>query len=290
MQRDQMTANPQNRGNKRTIRNLAIFAVVVLASGWLGYGLDRLMNNPPSQQLGLLLFLIAPLGTALLLRAFAGDGWKDFGLWPAFKGNGAWYAVSLLIYPLGAAFVLGIGGALGLVTFPNFSLGLLLPVFAMGLLPSFVKNIFEEFAWRGYLAPKINSLGLNDYAGYVIVGLIWSGWHIPYWLFYLGNVQIQASTAQDLATFVPAAMMGIITASIAYNEIRLLTNSVWPALLMHTVGNALIDVLVVQGFIKIATGMGFLVSPTHQSLLTMVFFLLAGIWLRRQRARKQSVD
>jgi membrane protease YdiL (CAAX protease family) len=279
--------NLQNQNNKRLIRNLVIFTAVVLACGWLGYGLDRLMNNPPSQQLGLLLWLIAPLSAALLLRAFAGDGWKDFGLWPAFRGNGIWYAASLMIYPFGAALVLGLGSALGLVTFPNFSLSRLLPVFAMGLIPSFVKNIFEEFAWRGYLAPKINSLGLNDYAGHVIVGLIWGGWHIPYWLFFLGNAQIQAATAQGLATFVPAAILGLITASIAYNEIRLLTNSVWPALLMHTVGNALIDVLVVQGFVKIAAGMGFLVSPTHQSLLTMVFFLLAGIWLRQQRVKKQ---
>ena len=38
---------------KRTVRNLVIFTVVVLASGWLGYGLDRLMNNTPSGQQGL---------------------------------------------------------------------------------------------------------------------------------------------------------------------------------------------------------------------------------------------
>lgn len=278
----------QNQSNKGKVRNLAIFAVVVLASGWLGYGLDRVMDNPLTQSLGMLLWLIAPLGTAVLLRAFAGDGWKDFGLWPAFKGHGVWYAVSLLIYPLVAVLVLASGDVLGLITFPNFSLSLLLSVFATGLVPAFIKNIFEEFAWRGYLAPKIASLALNAYVGHVIVGLIWGGWHIPYWLFYLGNVQIHAAAAQGLATFVPAAILGIITVSIAYNEIRLLTNSVWPAVLMHTVGNALIDVLVAQGLIKIATGMGFLVSPTHQSLLTMVFLLLAGLWLHQQRVRKQG--
>jgi ABC-type spermidine/putrescine transport system permease subunit I len=64
----------QNPEHKRTVRNLVIFTVVVLASGWLGYGLDRWMNNPPAQQPGLLLWLITPLITALLLRAFAGDG------------------------------------------------------------------------------------------------------------------------------------------------------------------------------------------------------------------------
>ncbi len=277
----------QSRDNKRTIRNLAIFAIIVLTSGWLGYGLDRLMNNPPTQQLGRLIWLIAPLITVLLLRAFAGDGWKDFGLRPAFKGNIIWYGVSLLIYPLVAVLVLTIGGLLGLVTFPNFSLSLLLSVFAMGLIPSFLKNIFEEFAWRGYLAPKVNLLALNAYVGHVIVGLIWGGWHIPYWLFVLGRAQIQASAGQDLAAFIPMAILNISVASIAYGEIRLLTHSVWPPVIMHTVGNALIDVLIARGLIRIATGMEFLVSPLQSSFLTLVFLLWAGIWLHQRRVRQQ---
>jgi len=103
----------QNPEHKRTARNLVIFTVVVLASGWLGYGLDRLMNHPPTQQIGLLLWLITPLITALLLRAFAGDGSKDFGLRPSFKSNAIWYTASLLIYPLVAVLMLAIGGGRG---------------------------------------------------------------------------------------------------------------------------------------------------------------------------------
>jgi membrane protease YdiL (CAAX protease family) len=278
-----MTAPAPNR--ERTIRNLIIFTVVVLAIGWLGYGLDRLMNNPPAQSLGLLIWLIAPLITALLLRAFAGDGWRDFGIGPAFKGNGVWYAVSLLVYPAGAGAVLLVGSVLGLVTFPGFSLNGLLSVFALGLLPAFFKNIFEEFAWRGYLAPKVSALGLNDYVGHVLVGLIWGAWHIPYLLFLLDRATFQAATTQSLATFIPMAILGLVAASLVYGEIRLLTQSVWPPLLMHTIGNALVDVLVVQGFVTIAPGMDFLVSPGHQSILTTLFFLLAGIGLRQWRAR-----
>lgn len=70
---------------KRMIRNLVIFTVVVLASGWLGYGLDRAMNNPPEQRLGMLLWLVLPLITALLLRAFGGrgNGWPRRDRLPA---------------------------------------------------------------------------------------------------------------------------------------------------------------------------------------------------------------
>lgn len=280
----------QNRENKRTVRNLVIFAVVVLASGWLGYGLDSMMNNPPEQQLGLLLWLITPLFTVLFLRAFAGDGWKDFGLRPAFRSNALWYAASLLIYPLVAVVVLMIGGMLGLVTIPNFSLSLLLSVVAMGLIPSFIKNIFEEFAWRGYLAPKVSSLGLNDYVGHVIVGLIWGGWHIPYLLFLIDPSVLKATTTQSMAIFIPSMIVGLIAASMVYGEIRLLTNSVWPPVLLHTIDNALVDVLILQSVFKIVPGMDFLVSPAPQSLLTTVFFALIGIGLHQLRIRKQLID
>jgi membrane protease YdiL (CAAX protease family) len=277
--------NPQNQDDKRTVRNLAIFAGVVASSGWLGYGVDRLLNAPPTVQPGLLLWLIAPLVTVLLLRAFAGDGWKDFGLRPAFKGNVIWYMVSLLIYPSVGALVLLIGGIFRLVTFPNFSLVLLFSVFRMGLIQSFVKNIFEEFSWRGYLTPKISSLALNAYVGYMITGLIWGSWHIAYWIFILGSAQIQLATGQNLTTFIPLAILNLMVVSIFYGELRLLTNSVWPAFIMHTIGNALIDPLITQGLVHLTTG-SFL-APLYQAILTPVFFLAAGIWLHQHRMRKQ---
>lgn len=280
----------QNPERKRTIRNLMIFTGVTLISGWLGHGLDRWMNNPPDQQLGLLLWLIAPLLTALLLRALAGDGWKDFGLRPSLQGNVVWYVVSLLVYPVVAGVVLGIGGALGLVTAPKFSFSLLLSVFAGGLLAAFVKNIFEEFAWRGYLAPKVYSLGLNAYIGHAVVGLIWGCWHIPYLLFLLDPALIQATTTQSMATFIPWAIVNLVAASIVYGELRLLTNSVWPPLLLHTIGNALVDVLVVQGFVRLAPRTDWLTSPGHQSLLTMVVFALIGIGLHQFRVRQQRMN
>jgi len=281
----------QNLKEKRTIRNLVFFTVVVLASGWLGYGLDKLMNNASGQRgLGMLLWLITPLITALLLRAFAGDGWKDIGLRPSLKGNLIWYAVSLLIYPLVAALILVIGAVLGLVTAPNFSLSLLLSVFAAGLVVAFIKNIFEEFAWRGYLAPKVSSLGLNAYVGHMIVGLVWGCWHIPYLLFMLDRTVVQATTTQSMATFIPLAIVNLVAASIVYGELRLLTNSIWPVVMLHTVGNALVDVLIVQGFVRIVPGTDFFVSPGHQSLLTMSVFALIGIVLHQIRVRKQLSD
>lgn len=283
--------NMQDQRNGRAIRNLAIFVILVLASGWLGRGLDELMGNPSTESLGMLLWIITPLGVTLLLRTFGGDGWKDFGIKPNFKGNGMWYMVAILVYPLLTAMVLIIGGSLGLITFPNFSLntlGLLLQTFALGLLPQFIKNIFEEAPWRGYLAPKVYSLGLNDFVGHAIVGLVWGAWHIPYYLFFLDRAILSNFTTLDVAVYIPLAIGVMVSWAIVYGEIRLLTNSFWPAVLMHMVEDAFLIQLFTGNHIQITPGTDWLVSPMN-GLLMSLFFIACGVGLRQVRRRKLSV-
>jgi hypothetical protein len=54
--------------------------LVILASGWVGRGVDLLIGSTETETLGMLLWLITPFPLSLLLRAFGGDGWKDFGI------------------------------------------------------------------------------------------------------------------------------------------------------------------------------------------------------------------
>jgi hypothetical protein len=280
--------NIQDHSKRTTIRNLLIFILIILASGWLGRGLDRLMGNPSVESLGMLLWIITPLAVTLLLRTFGGDGWKDFGLKPNFKGNRIWYAVALLVYPVLTALVLIIGSALGWITFPNFSpdtLGLLVQASALGLLPQFIKNILEEAPWRGYLAPKVYSLGLNDFVGHAIVGLVWGAWHIPYYLFFLDQAYLQEFTTLNLGIYIPLVMIVYISWAIVYGEIRLLTNSFWPAVLMHMVEDAFLIQLIVGDHIQIMPGRDWLVSPMNGLLMALLFIVL-GIGLRQIRKGK----
>jgi len=283
--------NIQNQSNRTTIRNLAIFIIVVLAIGWIGRGLDVLMDNPASEGLGILLWIIMPLGASLLLRAFAGDGWKDFGIKPNFKGNASWYVVALLVYPVSTACILIIGSGFGLITFPNSSLstlGLVFQAFALGILPHFIKNIFEEAAWRGYLAPKVYSLRLNDFVGHLIVGLVWGAWHIPYYLFFLDQAVLSDFTTLNLTTFIPLAIVVTISWAMVYGEIRLLTKSIWPAVLMHAVEDALLITLIADHYIQILPGTDWFISPMS-GLISVIFFLAIGVGLRQLRKRKMSV-
>ena len=281
--------NLQNQSNRRIIRNLVIFTIFVLAIGWIGWGLDLLMGTPlASEGLGILLWIASPLVLSLLLRTFAGDGWQDFGIKPNFKGNVSWYVVALLVYPVATAFILGIGRGFGLITFPNPSLGALgmfFLVFALAFPRNIIKNFFEEVAWRGYLAPKVYSLGLNDYVGHLIVGLVWGAWHIPYYLYYLDRAVLQDFTTLNLAMYIPLAILVGISWAFVYGELYLLTNSIWPAVLMHTVEDALLFTLVLDGHIQILPGTDWLISPMN-GLICVIFFLGIGIGLRQLRIRR----
>lgn len=280
-----------DRSNRATIRNLLIFTAVVLAIGWIGRWLDVVMGNPAKEGLGILLWLIVPTGIALLLRAFAGDGWADFGIKPNLRGNAVWYLVALLVYPVLTALALGIGGGLKLIKFPSLSLGtvgLILQSFAFGALPQFVKNIFEESAWRGYLAPKVYSLGLNDYVGHVLVGLVWGAWHIPYYLFFLDRAILQDFTTLSVAVFIPVSIVVMIAWAIVYGEIRLLTGSIWPAVLMHMVEDAFLNQLFTKKHISIVPGTDWLVSPVN-GLIGIILFVAVGVGLNRYRKTRRQV-
>ena len=277
----------KSQSNKHTVRNLAIFTFLVIALGWLGRWLDSLMGSAPSQEgLGLTIWIIAPLGVSFLLRAFAGDGWKDLGIRPSIKGNVLWYAVSILVYPICITLILVIGLALGAVSFPEFSSdkwGLFVQAFALLIFPQLLQNIFEEFGFRGYLAPKLYKLRLNIFVANVIVGLIWGIWHLPYFAF------VTSYAAQTPTTLIPLFLTGTIAASIVYGEIRILTNSVWPAVLMQTAGGAFVGALVLNDLIQVTRGMEFLFAPVLEGGLCIVLFALVGVGihiLRRNRVMK----
>lgn len=285
-----MDCQQRNRG--RAIRNLVIFVVVVLAIGWVGRGLDVAMGSSESESFGMLLWLIVPAAAALLLRAFGGDGWKDFGVCLNFKGNAPWYATALLVYPVVTVLVLLLGRGLGLVMFPDASVSALLLVlgtFALGLVPQFVKNIFEEIAWRGYLAPKVYSLRPNVLVGHIVVGLVWGAWHIPYYLFFLNRSILQDFTTLNLAVFIPLSIVVMISWAFVYGEIRLLTNSFWPAVLMHMVEDALLNQLFTEGHIRIVPGTDWLVSPVN-GLIGIILFVAVGIGLYQVRKRRTLVS
>lgn len=88
-----------------------------------------------------------------------------------------------------------------------------------------------------------------------------------------------------MTTFIPLVFIGLIAVSIVYGEIRLLTNSVWPAVLLHTIGNALFLILLMQDYIEITDRAQFLFTPGQEGILITVLFILIGILIYRRRRK-----
>jgi len=65
----------------------------------------------------------------------------------------------------------------------------------------------------------------------------------------------------------------------------LLTNSLWPVLLMHAIEDALVNPLLVEGFVKVKPEAEFFFSP-GVSVLVIIFFITIGIFLHKLRHEK----
>lgn len=275
---------------KLTVRNLIIFIVVAIAIGWVGLWLNRMLAaEAPGQNLGMLLWLVVPALTGVLLRAVAGDGWADAGLRPALKKNLGWYGFALLIYPASIALVLGLGyvtGAVSLARLASLGAGTFAGLVGVALLADFVKNLFEEFAWRGYLTPRLDSLGWGVGASSVLVGVIWGAWHAPYWIGFLALADFEAYTSLNLAVFVPLAFVAFIPAAFAFGELRRVTGSVWPTVVMHTMGNAIILTLLLNRLIEFRSGLASaLFTPGMEGLLIIVLWTAIGVGIYGKRKR-----
>lgn len=273
---------------KQAVRNLVIFVLVSASIGWIGLGLNRLMANAaPGQNLGMLLWLVVPALTGLLLRTVAGDGWSDAGLRPALSKNLGWYGFALLIYPACIALILGLGyvtGAFSVAGFSSLGLGRFGSLIGAALLGGAVKNLFEEFAWRGYLTPRLDALGWTPWANAVLVGVAWGAWHLPYWFGFLALADLKAYTSLNPTVFVPLATVAFVPAAFAFGELRRVTGSVWPTIVMHTVGNAVILTLLLNRLIEFNSGLASaLFTPGMEGLLVMVFWTLIGAGIYRRR-------
>ena len=267
---------------KQTVRNIIIFAILVNGLAWLG---SVLGGDPTAPGPGFLVWATAPIVSALVMKLLLRDK-VSLGFKPAFKGNGRWYALSILAFPLAISIVLGLGLLLGASAISNFTV----PAFVTAMIPLavtfFIFAFFEEVGWRGYLAPKV--YGLNDgLLGHVLVGVIWASWHLPYLR------ELWAHTSEGLVTLLPRIILGTIVFAVVYGEIRIRTGSVWPAVLMHWIGNTYANTLLTgsagEEFVTFVLGKEWLGSFGVAGVLVIALFgLLGGVLYLKRRGRRET--
>lgn len=277
----------------KNIRNILIVALFTVGGGWLGIWLNQVTGNtqPPMQSLGVLVWLTTPALAGILLRAFGGDGWKDAGFGLALPSGWIWYLVSILVYPLAALLTFGLGALLGVVHADGFAaqgFGAYLSAAGVMLVGSLMKNIFEEFAWRGYLTPRLEAARVPPMLNHLIVSLLWMTWHLPYYFYYLDRQTLNSAITVSLPVFLLMGYIVMFPTAILFGELRLISKSIWPVFILHNVINALSMPLLINGFIHVDGPLGTILTPTNEGLFVSLLFGLVGWMLYQQRMKQGS--
>ncbi len=256
----------------KVARNITIFYIGTLLIAIAG---GIIMNS--GQEAGGLLFILSPLVMVLIVRFLLGDGWKDAGLRLNFKNNWGWYLFALLLYPVVFTLVIAINVLLGFTTLTmtiSELLSLLLAGFVIQLIPRMLFALSEEWGWRGYMEPRFTLLGIPDLPRYLLVGVLWGIWHFPL-------ILSTDYTSIPLLVFLPLFMIGTFLLAIIFGQMRKSSGSVWPAVLMHGMGNTL-GFAILEGNL-IAYNNELLGNIVPGSItITIIYGLIAYLVLRRR--------
>ncbi len=275
----------------KIIRNIIIVALFTVGGGWLGIWLNNVTGNtmPPMQSLGALVWLTTPALSGIFLRAFGGDGWKDSGFGLNLISGWKWYLATILIYPLAALLTFGLAALFGIASADGFAAqGFAAYLSAAGAIfvGSLMKNIFEEFAWRGYLTPRLEAAKVHPMLNHFIVSLLWMTWHLPYYYYYLDRATLNSAISTSIPVFLITGYIVMFPTAILFGELRLLSKSVWPVFILHNVINALSMPLLINGFIKLNGPLGFVFTPSNEGVITALLFGIAGWMLYQYRMKK----
>jgi len=258
---------------------LLVFIVIVLSSGWIGVLVNRLLGIPDSMDsAGAAIWIATPLLAGIVmgltdpsLRRSYIASWKP--------GRLRAYGVALVVFPLSFAAAIAVGWPAGWLD-PS-GLGAFTGVMVAAAVGTLGKNVFEEGAWRGYLAPALRGRGLPDPWVWVISGTVWAVWHYPYYLFLFDESLTRA--VWDVPPVVYATL-GIVIMNLwapLFTELRLLSGSFWPGVIAHSVAN-LSQLPLAYGGLPIESGKHLIVSPLA-GLIPNAVVLGAGLllWARR---------
>jgi len=271
----------------------AIFSVLVLMLSVGAALLIRFLELTPG--LGMWsLWSITPTVAALIMllvvtrEGYSKEGWKSLGLhrlglsvwWIAFGATLLiTVAASAIVWatPL-ASFVVPEGGIIDPILSFFIFFGMSVVWFALA----------EEIGMRGYLQPRLMSLGRTP--ALLVVGLVFATWHMP--LIFLAPA-VNFPTG-NLLLFFPLFYGTIVAASFFFGYLRIYTGSTWPASIAHAVHNAAWNIL---GAVTLITAAPVLVNVYlvgDFGILILIGTLFGAIWvghmLRRGMDEAQEAE
>jgi membrane protease YdiL (CAAX protease family) len=183
------------------------------------------------------------LGVLLMLLVVTRDGysakgWADLGLGRlGLSGWGLALLAPLFILLLSYGIVWSLGIATLNVPAEAGSLfGFILNGMIDGLVFGTIFALGEEVGWRGYLLPRLLSLGPTR--AILLSGLVHGIWHFPM-IFLTPTYHSEGNRL----IVIPLFVLALTVAGVLYGYLRLTTNSLWPVALFHGAWNTVWTVL-----------------------------------------------
>ena len=234
---------------------LVFFALVALGSG-VFQGLLLRTGKPIGESPWLVYGLMWTPGVAsIVCRLALREGFKDVSF--RIGGVRGWKAIGFgwLLPPVFGSVVYGLAWATGLASFgvpaladvglsalgqpARFATLLGITLTLVSALSLF-SAAGEEIGWRGYLLTRLIEAEVPRPV--LVSSLVWALWHVP--LILSGQYAAGPNRILSAATFV-ATVVGL---GFTMAFLRLTTGSVWPAIVLHGVWNA-----VIQGAFDVST-------------------------------------
>ncbi|MFC3818817.1 CPBP family intramembrane glutamic endopeptidase [Planomonospora venezuelensis] len=277
--------------------NFAVFSAVAVGGGWLFAAMDRAtgeavgtgsVTSTSGGTNGQGLWIAVPALTALALHFLSRDGAGPLGLTPRFAGRVRWFGFAAGFSLVTTAVAVAAPAATGVATFsaaPSAGAPSLPVAFATTLGFLVVKNLLEEFIFRGYGTRTAMALGLRGVAPHLLVGLVWGLWHLPLYTVWMSQEDFRRSTSLPWALYLPFFFAGIMALSVLYGEMRVRTGSIWPGVVLHTVSNALVTPLLLNGHVSYEGHGDALFGLAPNSVVSVLLFGGAGLLLLHRRNR-----
>lgn len=266
----------EQRRTRRPARPASWTGVAVYAGGVLTLSVVGALaiasDDAGGDGIGALLFILSPTVMAVGLRWLGREGWADAGL--RLGTHRTWYAGALIV-PAALGVAVLVGALSGEVTFPPDGAGRFATLVATGLVARLLFSLFEELGWRGYLEPRLATLGVHGLRRHLAVGALWAAWHVPY-IVALG----EAYTPLPLVVQLPLFAVAVLAMAVIWGALRERTGSVWPAVVGHGLANAIAFPLLDADVVRIEAVLLFGARP--EGLITLACLLAAAVGLTRR--------
>jgi CAAX protease family protein len=274
---------------RRARQSLLVFAIFLIPLSLFGYWFN--VKNP-DLPLNFPIFplMLAPGLASVITRLVRREGFADVSFRLRGPRMSSAYRLAFTLPLVVGTVAYGFAYLLGLAKFdppafpfsvspPLAQFGLILVLAAtLALLLSFPTTAGEEIGWRGYLLPRMIEARMPQ--PILLSSLIWGAWHLP--VLFAGVYAVGPSRLLSAA--------GLMVATLAVGAIlswlRLVTGSVWPAVIAHAAWNALIN----AGFTFATQNPSQNIWIGETGILVVLALVIAALLLKRSWSPAQMAN